>query len=102
MILMIIFRCLGGKTIKYRFTVGELPCRKDAAEVLKQSFMTKQNEALHRLSKEKKIILTKVTEEDGNSRISALFSDVNLQKKGAGTKLRKVPLSIILSLEEKV
>jgi hypothetical protein len=33
MILMIIFRCDGGKTIKYRFTVGELPCKKDTAEV---------------------------------------------------------------------
>jgi hypothetical protein len=94
MILMILFRCEGGKTIKYRFTVGELPCKKDTALVMKQSFMVKQNEALHRLNKEKKVILTSVPDEDGNLRISAVFSDADLQKEGAGTKLKEIPLRL--------
>jgi hypothetical protein len=51
MILIIIFRCSGGKTIKYRFTVGELPRKKDTAEVMQQSLISTDDEALRRLSK---------------------------------------------------
>jgi hypothetical protein len=38
--------------------------------------------------------LTRVTDDEGNSRISAVFSDAGFQKEGAGSMLKEIPLRL--------
>jgi hypothetical protein len=87
MVLMLLLRFTDpAKNKRHRFVVGEIDCKKDTSEVLKQTFMREQNAALKRITQFKRFVGTR--KDDGSLGLS--FGDPGPTESLVAEKISRV------------
>ena len=69
LVLMLIICLDGGAPINKRFVLGEIDCKKDSVDILKNTFMVQQNERLIYIAKGEYFTITK----DGVGKLGVVF-----------------------------
>ena len=70
LVLMLIIRIDGHPPINNRCLLGEIDCKKDSVDILKNTFMVQQNERLRSISKGEYFTITK----DGEGKLGVMFT----------------------------